>query len=126
MPPVKNTVTSEQIKAEDAAIVAFKNANQPVCARCGKPITDLSLAIGDRGSGTPIHFDCAVEALSKEEKLGEGDKIAYIGQGRFGVINYPNVHDVKHFTIKKIIDWEQKDERSTWRNEMSDLYSQIR
>lgn len=124
--PVRNAVPLEQIRAEDAAIHAFKAANQPVCPRCGKPIIDMSSAIGDRGTGAPVHFDCALEALAKDEKLAEGDKITYIGQGRFGVVNFPNPHDMKHFTIKKVIDWEVKDARATWRDEMSDLYSQIR
>ncbi|MFA6936873.1 MAG: hypothetical protein WCQ67_01435 [Treponema sp.] len=122
----KNAVSQEQIKSEDAAINAFKNTNQPICPKCGKPITDMASAIADRGSGTPIHFDCAIEALKKEEPLSEGDKITYIGQGRFGIVNFPNVHDTKHFTIKKIIDWEAKEAHSDWRNEISDLYSQIR
>jgi hypothetical protein len=86
----------------------------------------MSSAIGDRGTGTPIHFDCALETLAKDEKLEEGDKIIYIGQGRFGVVNFPNIHDQKHFTIKKVIDWEAKETRAGWRDEMSDLYSQIR
>lgn len=121
-----NAVSSEQIRAEEAAITAFKNSNQCVCPKCQKPIQDLSQAIADKTSGTPIHFDCALEILLAEEKLGPGDKLTYIGQGRFGVLNFPNVHDMKHFTIKKIIEWEEKDKRSSWRNEMSDLYSQVR
>ena len=125
-PPVKNSVSSEQLKAEEAAITAFRNTNQKVCEICGKPITDLSSAIGNRGNDNPVHFDCVLELLQKEEHLEPGDKISYIGQGRFGVINYPNVHDVKHFVIKKVIDWESKESHSSWRDEISNLFSQVR
>lgn len=122
----RNTVSFEQIKADEEAISAFKNANQCTCPVCGKLIPDLSSALSDKTTGKPVHFDCALAEAGKNEKLEAGDKIAYIGQGRFGIINYPNVHDVKHFTIKKIIDWEDKEKRSPWRNEMSDLYSQVK
>ncbi len=80
----------------------------------------------ERGGTTPIHFECAMEQLAAEEELGEGDKIAYIGQGRFGVLNYPNIRDVRHFTIKKIIDWEDRNVRGEWRDEMAELFSKIK
>lgn len=121
-----SAVTSQQISAEDEAIRNFKNANQPVCPRCSKTIYDLSSAIMDRGGSSPIHFECAMELLAAEEKLEEGDKIAYIGQGRFGVLNYVNIRDVRHFTIKKIIDWEERGSRGPWRDEMAELFSQIK
>lgn len=121
-----NSVPAEQIRADEEAITAFKNANQCTCPVCNKIITDLSSALSDKATGSPVHFDCALAQAGKDEKLEAGDKIAYIGQGRFGIVNYPNVHDVKHFTIKKIIDWEDKEKRSAWRNEMSDLYSQVK
>jgi hypothetical protein len=124
--PSKNAVPLEQIKAEEAAISAFKTSNQKICEICGKPIIDLSSAIGNRGNDNPVHFDCVLELLQKEEHLEPGDKISYIGQGRFGVINYPNVHDVKHFVIKKVIDWESKESHSAWREEISNLFSQVR
>ncbi len=122
----RSAVTQAQMIEEDEAIRVFKAQNQPVCPRCGKIITDLSAALMDQGGNVPIHFECAMEIVSENETLGEGDKIAYIGQGRFGVLNYPNIRDVRHFTIKKIIEWENRDERAPWRNEMSELFSQVR
>lgn len=116
----------EQLKAENEAIDAFKKANQCNCPKCNQPVTDLSSAITDRATGKPMHFDCALESVQSQEQLGSGDKVIYIGQGRFGVVNFPNIHDTKHFTIKKIIDFEEKEKRSPWRDEMSDLYSQVR
>ena len=124
--PVRS-VSFEQIKAEEEAIRAFKAEHQGyVCSVCGKNIEDLTTALTNRGNSDPIHFDCAIEILSKEEKLSEGDKITYIGQGRFGILNFPNVHDMKHFTIKKIIDWEKKEEKDEWRSAMAELYSQVK
>ena len=119
-------VTSEQIKADEEAIREFKSANRPNCAHCGEPILDMSSALPDRKSGAPIHFDCALEELSELEKTGQNERLGYIGQGRFGIIYYPNPHDIKHFVIKKIIDWEEKDKKAVWRDEMAELYSHVK
>ena len=56
---------------------------------------------------------------------GENEKVAYIGQGRFAVLHYENIRDQRHFTIKKIIEWESREEQSQWREELSGLYSKI-
>ncbi len=119
-------VSPEQIRADEEAISEFKTLNRPVCGHCGLSIADLSTAVEDKKSGKPIHFDCAVAILSEREKLSEGDRITYIGQGRFGVLYFANPHDMKHFTIKKIIDWEDKDKKPEWRDQMADLYSHVR
>ncbi len=125
--PSKNVlVTSQQIAEENNAIKKFKSSNQLECPYCKQVIQDLGSALTDRMSDKPVHFDCALNEVSKTEKLEPGDKIAYIGQGRFGVINYPNVHDVKHFTIKKIIEWENQETRAGWRDTISDLFSLVR
>lgn len=119
-------VSQEQIRADEEAISAFKSANRPVCEHCGMPIADMSTAIENRKSGNPIHFDCALSILSQEEKLSDGDRITYIGQGRFGIVYFANPHDMKHFSIKKTIDWENKDKKPLWRDQMADLYSHVR
>ena len=119
-------VSPEQIRADEEAISAFKTSNRPVCEYCGLPIADLATAVENKKTGKPIHFDCAVGILSEQEKLSEGERITYIGQGRFGILYFANPHDMKHFTIKKIIDWEDKDKKPEWRDQMADLYSHIR
>ena len=55
----------------------------------------------------------------------ENEKIAYIGQGRFGVLYYENMRDQRHFTIKRIIEWEDRDSKPEWRTEISEVYSKI-
>lgn len=130
--PAKSTfrpprsVTPEQIREDENAIREFKSSNQPVCPKCGFAIGDLTSALPDRTTGEPIHFDCALDELMQTEKLAPGEKIAYIGQGRFGVLNRPNPHDVKHFTITRIIEWEYKDSKGPWRSELAELFSHVR
>ncbi len=115
---------SESQARKAQAIQDFK-AKEVICPVCGQPITDVASAIADKSSGNPIHFECVMEKLSQTEKVGQNEKICYIGQGRFGVLYFENPRDQRHFTIKKIIDWEEKDKSISWREEMSSLYSQI-
>jgi len=100
-------------------------ARQVICPLCNQPITDLASAMTDKESGSPVHFDCALEKVKSQEPTGENEKIAYIGQGRFAVIFFENPRDQRHFTIKKIIEWEDREQKAEWRDELSGLYSQV-
>jgi hypothetical protein len=96
-----------------------------VCACCGKPITDLHAALTDKKTGEPVHFDCAISELAKYETLGDGDTISYIGGGRFGLVHFNNSGrgETGTFTIKKIFEWEDKENRAAWRGVIADHYS---
>ena len=95
----------------------------PNCPYCGKPVKDLSLAISDRDSGDIIHFDCIIARISKGENLEPGDTICYIGGGRFGVVHFNDPSRLQEFSIKRIYEWENKDNRADWRQAVSDHYS---
>ena len=96
---------------------------KPSCPRCGKSIEDLPTAVNDSETGKPMHFDCAVERLTESERLSEGDRIVYIGGGRFAVAHFDDAQDSKSFRIKKTIVWEVKEKRAEWRKEVADQYS---
>jgi len=121
------------------------------CLWCGKPIRDISSAIADKDTGDPVHFDCVAARIAFGEKLEKGDTIAYIGAGRFGIVNFgsagassrfspdgssqdsgksENPSEVQNhttanrgFIIKKIIEWENKEKRAEWRSVICDHYS---
>ena len=95
----------------------------PECPWCGKPIKDISTAISDKNSGFPVHFDCIIARLTETEPMESNDVISYIGGGRFGIIHYNNPQDVQDFKIKKIFEWENKDNRCEWRRNISDHFS---
>ncbi|GHV12690.1 hypothetical protein FACS189491_06170 [Spirochaetia bacterium] len=97
----------------------------PDCPYCGKPINDMSMAIADKGSGTPVHFDCVIARLAEGEILEPGDAVTYIGGGRFGVVQFPNPSDSRNFKIKKIVEWEKTENRADWRKDISDHYSVV-
>jgi len=85
------------------------------CAWCNKPIKDISTAIADPETGKPVHFDCVIDSIIKKERLESGDTVSYIGGGRFGIVHYNNPPDTRDFKIKKIFEWENKENRSEWR-----------
>ena len=112
----------------------------PECPWCGKPIRDMSSAIADKDTGSPVHFDCVTARIAFGERLEKGDSIAYIGGGRFGIVGLgaagghrplaadgAETHDrsvlSRSFIIKKIIEWENKDKRAEWRSVICDHYS---
>ncbi|MCK9169407.1 MAG: hypothetical protein M0P01_03260 [Treponema sp.] len=114
----------EERQKKDAAIRALK-MREVVCPICGKPIEDLTSAVSDKATGRPAHFDCILDQLNKSESLGVNDKITYIGQGRFAVLHFDNPRDLKSFKILKTIEWESREKKLDWREEMSGLYSQV-
>ena len=96
-----------------------------ICPKCGKPIEDLVSALADKGTGAPVHFDCVLEDLRSREPLKENQQVAYIGQGRFAVVHFPNTQDTRNFSIVRIIEWEEKDKKFDWRQEIAGMYSQV-
>ena len=96
-----------------------------ICARCGKPIKDLSASLADKTDGAPVHFDCVLNFLKQNETLQENEAISYIGQGRFAVIKYASMVTMKEFTIVRIIEWEDKNQRAKWRGTIADRFSLI-
>ncbi|MBP5283613.1 MAG: hypothetical protein J6Y93_02985 [Treponema sp.] len=124
--PQFNSQQQKEIEERENAIKEFKSQTH-VCEICGEPITEISSAINNRGSGNPVHFDCVLAKLNESEKPGPNERVTYIGNGRFAVLHFENIHDIKHFTIQKTIEWEARDdERGDWRDEMAGLYSRVK
>ena len=116
---------NEEAKHERQKEIQEIYSREIICAKCGQPITELASSLSDKKTGEPIHFECALHEVEAGETLGEKEKIAYIGQGRFGVLYFENPRDQRKFTIKKIIEWEDREKTSEWRDELSGLYSKV-
>ena len=93
------------------------------CIWCDTPVKDITSAIADPETGKPVHFDCVMNRITERETLESGDTVSYIGGGRFGIIHYNNPPDTRDFTIKKIFEWEKKENRSEWRVTISDHFT---
>lgn len=122
-----NKTAYENSDAENQRLEAIDELKkrEVICPMCNQPILDLPSSLADKATGNPVHFECALEKIKGSEQTGENEKIAYIGQGRFAVLSYENIRDQRHFKIKKIIEWEDRDKKSEWRDEYSSLYSKI-
>lgn len=114
----------QELYEVQAAIQEFKQ-KQIICARCGEPISDVISALADRETGNPVHFDCVLDYLRETEHIKENESITYIGQGRFAVVVFENPHDLRYFTIVRVIEWEPRDKQYEWRTQIAGLYSQI-
>ena len=123
--PSRQNYEDENVLREKRKAISELKTREVICKKCGHPILEIASALADKQSGSPIHFECAIKEIEASEKVGENEKIAYIGQGRFGVLSYDNIRDQKHFTIKKVIEWEVRDKKASWREEVSDLYSKV-
>ena len=93
------------------------------CTWCGKPIKDISSAICEPDTGKPIHFDCVINRIIEKENLENNDTVSYLGGGRFGIIHFNNPPDIRDFKIKKIFEWENRENRSEWRVTICDHFS---
>lgn len=122
-----NKANYEDANADKERLQAISELKkrEVICPMCNKPITDVASSLADKASGNPVHFECALGKVQESEPTGENEKVAYIGQGRFAVLSYENIRDQRHFTIKKIIEWEERDKKSEWREEFSSLYSKV-
>ncbi|MDR1506984.1 MAG: hypothetical protein LBI67_07760 [Treponema sp.] len=111
---------------------------EPECVYCGKSIKDLDSAIEDKASGGPAHFDCVISKLAESESLEKGETISYIGAGRFGIVRFNETRGEvrpakwdessqgisgRVFSIRKILELEDREGRADWRLSIADHYS---
>ena len=134
-PPLSNEVFFSDTKHEksnmppqerprwSAPVLSENPLTTPDCPWCKKQIADITTAITDKDTGLPVHFDCVLESISGSEKLDNNDTVCYIGGGRFGIVHYNNPPDTRNFTIKKIFEWEMKDQIIEWRQPISEYFS---
>jgi len=106
-----------------AAVLPANPITTPNCPWCGKPIKDIATAISDKETGQPVHFDCVLARIVDTERLETNDSVCYLGGGRFGIIHYNNPPDMRDFTVKKILEWENKEKSYEWRRPISEYYS---
>jgi hypothetical protein len=64
-----------------------------------------------------------VARIAGGEILEKGDEVTYIGGGRFGIVHLEKGSDRKNFSIKKILEWENREDRAEWRSTLGDHYS---
>ena len=100
----------------------FKRENLPElsCVICEKSIRNVHAAMSFQGN--VIHFDCAIEKIQREEPLKPDERICYLGAGAFGIVTFRQGNQGK-FTVKKRIQFEEKDQKAEWRKAIGKIVS---
>ncbi|MBL8968156.1 MAG: hypothetical protein JNG85_14210 [Spirochaetaceae bacterium] len=100
--------------------------SEPVdCPLCGKPVYDLSTAVGaDKENAVPAHFDCVLERVAAAESLGPNERLVYLGSGSFGVVEFKDKNE-SAFVVKRRVQWEKEGEKKDWRRGLSSRISKI-
>ena len=119
----KYKASTQERSRWSAPVLPANPITTPDCHWCKKQIADITTAISDKETGLPVHFDCVLESISGSEHLESNDSVCYIGGGRFGIVHYNNPPDTRDFTIKKIFEWEMKDQLIEWRSPISEYFS---
>ncbi len=99
--------------------------SEPVCEKCGQVIKDITLALSDKRTGNPVHFDCVLSLLKNSEELKENEELLYIGNGNFAIVWFEDPKIRKNFKIVKLLEWEEDGEKREWRREIASLASSV-
>ena len=69
--------------------------------------------------GQPAHLGCVLKLLEKQEELEPKEKIAYLGGGSFGIVQFRTPNQGKLF-VRKRIQYEEKEKKIDWRRKVSE------
>jgi len=91
---------------------------QPDCPICGKTVRNLNIAIEEKTSKQPAHFECVMQKIAEEVHLGPQERLHYLGSGCFGVVKLEEGKGLSSFTIIKRIPYEEHDNKADWRKKI--------
>ena len=91
----------------------------PNCPICGKAVRNLNIAIEEKKSHEPAHFECIMKELSLEIKLGPQERLHYLGSGCFGIVKLEQGKGLSSFTITQRIQYEDKIKKPSWRKKLA-------
>ncbi len=87
----------------------------PDCPVCGKPVRELASALTHRVSRQPAHFDCVVRELRESNEIAPQEKLCYLGDGCFGILEFKAPGGPSRFVIKRRIQYEEKEAPQDWK-----------
>ena len=96
-----------------------------ICSICEKPIEVISTAVSGLSQGDIAHLECVVRHLEQSEQLSDSQRILYIGQGNFAVVQYRNEHKQGAFTILKRITHETSEQAKKLKQSIGDRLPRV-
>jgi len=115
---------SPGVKFADAELLGF-----PTSVIVGRGLKEGVVEVRDRASGEAVHFDCMAARVGERERPDKGESVVYLGGGRFGIVRFGVLVEKRGggqkrgFSIKRIIEMEDRGERPAWRGEVADHFS---
>ena len=94
---------------------AFPGKAAPKCPYCGQNVRDVLTAIETIEDNSPVHFDCVLKKIAENENLESKEKVCYLGNGSFGIVQFQNPSDPSRFVIKKRFQVEDERKEIAWR-----------
>jgi hypothetical protein len=95
-----------------------ENSWQPDCPVCGKAVRNINIAIEEKKSKQPAHFECIMRILGEEIALGPRERLHYLGSGCFGVVKLEEGKGLSSYSIVKRIQYEDSDNKADWRKKI--------
>lgn len=89
------------------------------CPLSGEPIEHILSAVQDPETGRPAVLERAIERVSRNEELGENERLCYIGDGSFGVVYEERRGKNTVVEIRRRIEYENRNDKAEWRKELS-------
>ena len=92
------------------------------CELSGEEIDDIVTAIAHPHTGKPVRFDSVLRTLlaQEQEELQEGERLAYIGKGTFGIVSIEKNNSGRpELTVRKYFHYEDTHDKQKWRRELA-------
>ncbi len=80
---------------------------------------DIQSAIAFPPSDQPAHFECVIRRIGEDEKISESERVVYLGNGSFGIIEDRTASGESKYVIRKRIQFEEPEKAVGWRKELS-------
>jgi hypothetical protein len=78
-------------------------------------VRELPSALTHRPTGQPAHFECILKELRDAQELSPQERLCYLGGGAFGILEFRQAGGATKFTIRKRIQYEEKDGPQEWK-----------
>lgn len=97
-----------------------------ICSICEKPIDIISTAVSGFQKEEIAHIECVIGHLEESQDLTDRQKVVYIGQGSFAVVEYKNAQKHGSFTVVKKIAHEDGEQKKQLKASIQDRLPEIR
>ncbi len=85
--------------------IARIKQDKKVCALCSTPIDDMLSAVRHSEGDDVCHFECVQKELAKSEPLAENEKMVYVGNGDFCIVQERRNRGKMYYFLRKRIHW---------------------